>query len=59
MGKLDDFFDEGKDFGDSEDTLREDRQIINPDGSRACILWELRGKGYSLVDENVDPYSVM
>lgn len=59
MPEIDDLLDEEMDFGDSEETLREDRQIINPDGSRACILWELRGKGYSVVDQDVDPYSVM
>ncbi len=59
MVEITDLLDEGLDFGDSEETLIEDRQIINPDGSRACVAWELRGKGYRIVDQDVDPYSVM
>lgn len=58
MKKVEDFFDENLDFGDSEETLEEDRQILNPDGSRACVLWELRGNGYSIVNQNEDPYKV-
>jgi len=29
----------------------EDLQIIQPDGSRACISYELAGQGFSLVSE--------
>lgn len=35
-----------------EEELPEDLGIIQPDGSRACINWELRGKGYSLVNQD-------
>jgi hypothetical protein len=42
----------------SDDNLTEDLGMIQPDGSRACVDFELRGRGYSLVDPNVDPYSV-
>ncbi len=33
-------------------TVREDRQIIQPDGSRACIGYELSGKGYQILKLN-------
>lgn len=36
----------------------EDLQIIQPDGSRACISYELAGQGFSLVPEKeMDKYS--
>jgi|APSaa5957512622_1039677.scaffolds.fasta_scaffold90264_1 hypothetical protein len=38
-------------FADEEDNLAEDRSIIQPDGSRACLLWELSRKGYHVVRE--------
>ncbi|VVB80486.1 Uncharacterised protein [uncultured archaeon] len=44
MRKIGDLFDSEIDLGDSEEILIEDRQIISPDGSRACVVWELRGK---------------
>jgi hypothetical protein len=46
MKRVEELLDEGFDFWDSEETLIEGRQIINQDGSRACVAWELRGKGY-------------
>jgi hypothetical protein len=59
MLNIEDLFDPRLDFRDIEGDPIEDRQILNPDGSRACILWELRGNRYSLVNPNEDPYSVM
>jgi hypothetical protein len=40
----------------SEDNLEEDLLIQQPDGSRACLNWELRGKGYHLVNEFNEKY---
>jgi hypothetical protein len=37
---------------ESEIGLEEDLIIYQPDGTRACLNWELRGKGYSLLDLN-------
>jgi transcription antitermination factor NusA-like protein len=36
---------------ESEEGLPEDLRIIQPDGSRACISYELAGRGFSLVPE--------
>jgi len=36
---------------ESEEGLPEDLRIIQPDGSRACISYELAGQGFSLVSE--------
>jgi len=33
---------------ESEENLVEDLLIIQPDGTRACLNWELRGKGYHI-----------
>ena len=35
----------------SEVGLDEDLLILQPDGSRACLNWEIRGKGYHLDSE--------
>ena len=35
-----------------EEELPEDMMILQPDGSRACINWELRDKGFSLVNQD-------
>jgi hypothetical protein len=35
-----------------EEELPEDLAILQPDRSRACVNWELRGKGYSLVNQD-------
>lgn len=32
----------------SEENLNEDLLIIQPDGTRACLNWELSGNGYHL-----------
>ncbi len=37
---------------DSEENLEEDLLIHQPDGTRACINWELRDKGYHIVNQN-------
>jgi hypothetical protein len=55
-GKLVILGDESLDYALSQefsknDDLAEDRSIIQPDGSRACLLWELSGKGYHVVKE--------
>ncbi len=33
-----------------EEGIHEDLQILQPDGSRACISYELSGRGYQLID---------
>jgi hypothetical protein len=35
-----------------ENSLEEDLLIEQPDGSRACLNWELRGQGYQIIDTN-------
>ena len=30
--------------------IREDRLIIQPDGTRACVGYELSGQGYSIIN---------
>ena len=35
-----------------ESELEEDLLIEQPDGSRACLNWELRGQGYQIIDTN-------
>lgn len=37
---------------ESEADLPEDLMIEQPDGTRACMNWELRDKGYSIVPES-------
>ncbi len=37
---------------DYKQNLKEDLLILQPDGTRACVNWELRGKGYHLIDLN-------
>jgi hypothetical protein len=29
---------------------QEDLAIVQPDGSRACVGWELAGQGYQIID---------
>lgn len=36
--------------GDQEDWPQEDLLIEQPDGTKACLNWELRGKGYQILD---------
>ena len=36
----------------SEENLEEDLLIQQPDGTRSCINWELRGRGYHLLNQN-------
>ena len=36
---------------ESEVNLEEDLLIDQGDGTRACLNWELRGKGYSILKE--------
>ena len=36
---------------ESDEGLPEDLRIRQPDGTLACIGWELSGRGYSLVSE--------
>jgi len=42
------------DIMEDEDDRIEDRMIIQPDGSRACISYELAGRGYQIVNLNDD-----
>ena len=45
----------GEEFSQDEldaGTVREDRGIIQPDGSRACVAYELSGQGYSILNTN-------
>ena len=43
---------------EAEAEATEDLQIIQPDGSHACISYELAGQGFSLVPEKeMDKYS--
>jgi hypothetical protein len=37
-------------FGESENELYEDLTILHPDGSRSCVNYELRGKGFHLLN---------
>lgn len=39
---------------ESEHNLEEDLMIIQPDGTRACLNWELRGKGYQILTQNYE-----
>lgn len=43
-------------FGDLDEVLgntpQEDLGIYQPDGSKACINWELAGQGYQILDTN-------
>ena len=42
------------DIMEDEDDRIEDRMIIQPDGSRTCISYELAGRGYHIVNLNDD-----
>lgn len=35
-----------------ESGLEEDLLIEQPDGTRACLNWELKGQGYLIIDTN-------
>ena len=42
------------DIMEDEDSRIEDRMIIQPDSSRACISYELAGRGYHIVNLKTD-----
>jgi hypothetical protein len=35
-----------------EEEPEEDLLILQPDGSRACLNWELKGQGFQVIDPN-------
>lgn len=37
---------------EGESTLTEDLLIQHENGDRSCLNWDLRGKGYTIVDQN-------
>jgi len=37
---------------EGESTLTEDLLIQHDDGNKSCLNWDLRGKGYTIVNQN-------